>query len=253
MRHPRRAPGRHRDRLRAVVLKMAASTTVIVTGAFGVLGEAVARRFLAGGACLGLIDRAPVPAWARASFGVPHRLCGDVDLTDAPAAAAAVDAIAQATGGLDVLVNVAGGFQWQRLANDGYAAWESMFAINLKTAVIACSAALPHLLARGAGRIINIGAGAAARAVAGMGAYTASKIGVERLSESLAEEFKDRNILVNTVLPGTLDTPRNRADMPGADFSRWVSPGAVADVIAFLASEGARAVTGAAIRVAGRS
>ena len=130
--------------------------------------------------------------------------------------------------------------------------WEGMFAINLKTAVIACSAALPHLSARGAGRIINIGAGAAARAAAGMGAYTASKIGVERLSESLADELKDRNILVNTVLPGTLDTPRNRADMPEADFSRWVDPDAVADVVAFLASEGARAVTGAAIRVSGR-
>ena len=85
-----------------------------------------------------------------------------------------------------------------------------------------------------------------------MGAYTASKAGVERLTESLAEELKDRNVTVNSVLPGTLDTPRNRADMPGADFSRWVAPEALADVIAFLASDAARAVTGAAIRVSGR-
>jgi NAD(P)-dependent dehydrogenase (short-subunit alcohol dehydrogenase family) len=127
-----------------------------------------------------------------------------------------------------------------------------MFAMNLKTAVIACSAALPYLGARGPGRIINIGAGAAARAAAGMGAYTASKAGVERLTESLAEELKDRQITVNCVLPGTLDTPRNRADMPQADFSRWVAPQAVADVVAFLASDAARAVTGAAIRVSGR-
>jgi NAD(P)-dependent dehydrogenase (short-subunit alcohol dehydrogenase family) len=85
-----------------------------------------------------------------------------------------------------------------------------------------------------------------------MGAYTASKAGVERLSESLAEELKDRFITVNTVLPGTLDTPRNRQDMPQADFGRWVQPQALADVVVFLASEGARAVTGAAVRVFGR-
>jgi NAD(P)-dependent dehydrogenase (short-subunit alcohol dehydrogenase family) len=124
--------------------------------------------------------------------------------------------------------------------------------MNLKTAVIACRAALPHLIARGSGRIVNVGAGAAGRAGAGMGAYAASKAGVERLTESLAEELKDRSINVNTVLPGTLDTPRNRQDMPQADFKRWVQPEALADVIAFLASEGARAVTGAAIRVFGR-
>ncbi len=252
MRHPRRAPGRYCGCLRAVVLKMTASTSVIVTGAFGILGAAVARRFLADGARLGLIDRVPVPEWASTGFGAPHQLRGNVDLTDAPAAAAAIGAIVNAAGGLDVLVNVAGGFQWQPLAQGGYAVWESMFAINLETAVIACSGALPHLTARGAGRIINIGAGAASRAAAGMGAYTASKVGVERLSESLADELKDHNILVNTVLPGTLDTPRNRSDMPDADFSRWVSPEAVADVVAFLASHGARAVTGAAVRVSGR-
>jgi NAD(P)-dependent dehydrogenase (short-subunit alcohol dehydrogenase family) len=124
--------------------------------------------------------------------------------------------------------------------------------MNLKTALAVSRAALPHLLARGTGRIVNIGAGAAGRAAAGMGAYTASKAGVERLSEALAEEVKDRNITVNTILPGTLDTPANRAAMPDADTTRWVEPAAVADVAAFLASGAARAVTGAAIRVFGR-
>jgi NAD(P)-dependent dehydrogenase (short-subunit alcohol dehydrogenase family) len=139
------------------------------------------------------------------------------------------------------------------LLSEGEAAiWEQMFTMNLMTAVIACRAVLPHLIARGAGRIINIGAGAAGRAAAGMGAYAASKAGVERLTESLAEELKDRAITVNTILPGTLDTPRNRTDMPKADFSRWVQPEALADVVVFLAGEGARAVTGAAIRVFGR-
>jgi NAD(P)-dependent dehydrogenase (short-subunit alcohol dehydrogenase family) len=224
---------------------------VIVTGAFGVLGAAVARKFADAGAQVGLLDRAAPPEWTH-TFPAPHRLFAGIDLTDAAATTAAVREFSEFAGGLDVLVNVAGGFQWRQLSADALEVWETMFAMNLKTAVIACSAALPYLGARGPGRIINIGAGAAARAAAGMGAYTASKAGVERLTESLAEELKDRQITVNCVLPGTLDTPRNRADMPQADFSRWVAPQAVADVVSFLASDAARAVTGAAIRVSGR-
>lgn len=226
--------------------------SVLVTGAFGALGAAVARKFAAQGATLGLIDRVAAPGWALEEFKPPHLLRGEVDLADARAAAAAVRDISEHAGGLDVLVNVAGGFTWQPLATGKVEVWDEMFTMNLKTAVIVCSAALPHLSSQGSGRIINIGAGAAARAAAGMGAYTASKAGVERLSEALAEELKERNITVNSVLPGTLDTVRNRAEMPAADFSRWVAPEAVADVVAFLASDAARAVNGAAIRVFGR-
>jgi NAD(P)-dependent dehydrogenase (short-subunit alcohol dehydrogenase family) len=231
---------------------MSAERVVLITGAFGVLGAAVARRFAGEGARVVLLDRAPAPEWAQREFKAPHLLVGEVDLADEKAAAQAMQRAAQLTGGLDVLVNVAGGFQWQLLGEGELAIWDAMFAMNLKTAVIACRAALPYLIARGSGRIVNVGAGAAGRAAAGMGAYAASKAGVERLTESLAEELKDRSINVNTVLPGTLDTPRNRQDMPQADFKRWVQPEALADVIAFLASEGARAVTGAAIRVFGR-
>jgi len=225
--------------------------SVLVTGAFGALGAAVARQFAGQGATLGLLDRVAAPAWARDEFQAPHLLRGNVDLADAGAAGAAVDQVSAHAGGLDVLVNVAGGFKWQPLMDGTDEVWEAMFTMNLKTAVIVCRAALPHLTSGGAGRIINIGAGAAARAAAGMGAYTASKAGVERLTESLAEELKERHITVNAVLPGTLDTARNRADMPGADFSRWVAPAAVAEVVAFLASDAARAVNGAAIRVFG--
>mgnify|MGYP001544585854 FL=1 len=128
-----------------------------------------------------------------------------------------------------------------------------MFAANLKTAVVSIKAALPRLLESSAGRIINVGAGAAARpAGAGMGAYAASKAGVHKLTESLAAELKDRGITVNAVLPGTIDTPQNRAAMPNADFARWVRPEAIAAVIAFLASEQAAAVTGALVPVYGR-
>jgi len=226
--------------------------TVVITGAFGALGAAVARKFARAGSRLGLLDRAGVADWATREFAAPHVLVGGVDLADAAAAEAALQKIVTSAGGLDVLVNVAGGFRRETLEGGDMATWELMFTMNLKTAVAASRAALPHLVARGGGRIINIGAAAAGRAAAGMGAYSASKAGVERLTEALAEEVKDRNITVNTILPGTLDTAANRAALPDADVSRWVHPDAVADVAAFLASPEARAVTGAAIRVFGR-
>lgn len=231
---------------------MSAQRMVVITGAFGVLGAAVAEAFTAQGARVGLIDRVAPPEWAQQKFPTPHVLVGGVDLAELAAAEQAMQQIAAQAGGIDALVNVAGGFMWQPLETGDLAVWDQMFAMNLKTAVVACRAALPHLVKRGAGRIVNIGAGAAGRAAAGMGAYAASKAGVERLTESLAQELKDRAITVNAVLPGTLDTPRNRADMPDADTSRWVAPAALADVVTFLASDAARAVTGAAIRVFGR-
>jgi NAD(P)-dependent dehydrogenase (short-subunit alcohol dehydrogenase family) len=116
--------------------------------------------------------------------------------------------------------------------------------------VAASQAALAHL-PRG-GRIVNIGANAALKAGAGMGAYTASKSGVMRFTEALAEELKGRDITVNAVLPSTLDTPANRADMPKADFSRWVPPEQLAGVIMFLLSPQASVITGALIPVVGR-
>jgi NAD(P)-dependent dehydrogenase (short-subunit alcohol dehydrogenase family) len=221
---------------------------VVVTGGFGQLGSAVARAFESTVASVAALDRAPAPKGASG----PRLLLGEVDLTLLAPAEQAMRKVIERFGRIDVLVNVAGGFTWQTLADGDVAAWDQMYAINLKTAVVTSKAALPHLLAAGAGRIINIGAGAAAKAAAGMGAYTASKSGVQRLTESLSEELKDRGITVNAVLPGTIDTPQNRADMPNADHSRWVAAEAIADVVVFLASPAARAITGAAIPVFGR-
>lgn len=227
---------------------------VAVTGAYGNLGVAVARAFAAIGAKVALIDfAASPPAAIEQEFGQAHLLLGGVDLSDFDAARGAIERIAARFGGLDVLVNVAGGFRWQTLEGGELGVWDLMYKLNLRTAVNASKAALAHLLARAGARcIVNVGAGAAARAGAGMGAYTASKSGVARLTESLAEELKDRGIRVNAVLPGIIDTPQNRKDMPDADFSRWVPPAAIADVIVFLASDAARAVTGAAVPVFGR-
>jgi len=227
---------------------------VVITGAFGALGRAVATAFAQRGAQLALLDVAPQPPTViREHLGPAPLIFGGVDLTDMEATRRVMAATAMRFGTLDVLVNIAGGFQWEKLEDGDPETWDQLYAMNLRTAVVCCKAALPAMLERGAGRIVNIGAAAAvARAGAGMGAYTASKAGVLRLTESLSEELKDRGITVNAILPGTIDTPRNRADMPDADFSRWVAPEAIADVILFLASEAARAVTGAAIPVVGR-
>lgn len=229
------------------------SQVVVVTGAFGALGRAVARAFAARGARLALLDVAPQPpAAVREQLGTEPLLFGGVDLSDMEATRRVMSVVAMHFGGIDVLVNVAGGFRWVTLEGGDVEAWDDLYTMNLRTAVVCCKAAVPSLLARGRGRIVNIGAGAALKAGAGMGAYTASKAGVQRLTESLSEELKDRGVTVNAILPGTIDTPRNRADMPDADFTRWVPPEAIAQVIVFLASDAASAVTGASIPVFGR-
>ena len=226
---------------------------VVVTGAFGVLGAAVARAFAAHGARLATLDLAMHPPEALAAeLGEQHLLLGGVDLGELESSRRAMAAAAMRFGGIDVLVNVAGGFQWQTLLEGDVETWDQLYRMNLRTAVVACKVALPALIERGRGAIVNVGAGAAARASAGMGAYTASKAGVQRLTESLADELKEHGIRVNAVLPSIIDTPRNRADMPNADHSRWVRPEALAEAVMFLASDAASAVTGAALPVRGR-
>jgi NAD(P)-dependent dehydrogenase (short-subunit alcohol dehydrogenase family) len=228
-------------------------TVVVITGAFGVLGSAVARTFGQAGARLALVDVTQPSAELQRDFGgAGHMLLGGADLADLDATRKAMAAIAMRFGGIDVLVNVAGGFRWEKIEDGDVGTWDSLYSMNLRSAVVASKCALPAMLERGAGRIINIGAGAAGKAALGMGAYAASKAGVQRFTEALAEELKDRNITVNAILPGIIDTPRNRLDMPKGDFTRWVSPEAIAQVILFLASAQAAAVTGAAIPVFGR-
>jgi NAD(P)-dependent dehydrogenase (short-subunit alcohol dehydrogenase family) len=155
-------------------------------------------------------------------------------------------------GRIDALMNIAGGFRLATLEASDAALWDLLFRINVQTAANAARAALPALKASGTGRIVNVGAGAALKAEAGMGPYAAAKSGVHRLTEALSQELKDAGVTVNAVLPSIIDTPQNRADMPKADFSRWVAPADLAEVILFLASEAARAVTGALVPVTGR-
>jgi NAD(P)-dependent dehydrogenase (short-subunit alcohol dehydrogenase family) len=227
------------------------SRVFAITGASGVLGSTVARAVVAQGCRAALIDHV---------HHTPHGLTdgddvlilGGVDLTDAESATAAVEAAAARFGGLDVVLNIAGGFSWETVEGGGWDTWHRLFLLNVQTAANVCRAAIPHLKASKAGRIVNVGANGAVKASLGMGAYAASKAGVHSLTQALSEELKAHGVTVNAVLPSILDTPANRADMPKADFSAWVTPDELAAVMLFLASEKASAVTGALIPVTGR-
>ena len=226
---------------------------IVVTGAFGILGAAVAKAAAAGGDRIALLDFAPEPPDGLvADCGPGAFVLSGVDLTDPASAHLSVNTAASALGGIDALLNIAGGFSWQTLADGDAETWERLYRLNVATAANACRVALPHLRGSQSGRIVNVGANAALRSGAGMGAYAASKAGVHRLTESLAEELKADGITVNAVLPSILDTPANRADMPKADPALWVSPAELSAVILFLASEAASAVTGALVPVTGR-
>jgi len=222
---------------------------LVVTGADGALGQAVAKTLRAYGAKLALISHAGLGKGNQVP-GAWHY--GGIDLTLEAAARSTMEQIARDAGRLDGLINIAGGFRWEKLSEGTIDSWDAMYKLNLRTAVVSCQAALPYLLRSPCGRIVNVGAMGAQKAAAGMGPYAASKAGVAQLTEALADELKDRGITVNAILPSTLDTPKNRLDMPQADFKRWVTLSEAAEVIAFLVSDKASAVTGALIPVAGR-
>ena len=219
-----------------------------ITGGHGVLGSAVARVATDRGWRVALIDHASAP---------PGVICentyGGVDLTDAAAAQAAFERLQTDFGGLDALFNVAGGFIWQTLEDGDPAAWGKLHALNLVTCLNATRAALPLVKASAAGRIVNVGAAGAVKAAAGMGAYAASKQGVHKLTESLAEELKGAGVTVNAVLPSIIDTPANRADMPKADHESWPKPEQIAATILFLAAPENQVTTGAIMPVSGRT
>ena len=219
--------------------------SVIVTGGFGVLGRVVAAAFAEKGDRVARIDFAPESMDAGPNM---IDLAG-VDLSDPVAASAAVERVKEELGGIDVLVNIAGGFTWETLSDGSPDSWRRMYAMNVLTAVTMTKAALPALVGAKGGRIINIGAGAAIKADMGMGAYAASKAGIHRFTEALAAELAGRDVTVNAILPSIIDTPTNRKDMPDADFGSWVQPQAVADVVLFLASPQARSIHGALIPV----
>lgn len=223
---------------------------IVLTGAAGHLGRAVAHHFAARGATLVLID-VDHDRLLQAYGDVSERLMlTAADLRDAVRTAAVVQAVLHRFGGIDVLVNVAGGFRMGETVHEtSDETWNFLFDLNTRTLLNMCRAVVPTMRARGRGRIVNVGAYGALHGGALMGAYAASKSSVIRLTEAMAAELREHGIGVNCVLPTIIDSPDNRAAMPDADPSRWVSPEALAEVIGFLASDAARAMHGAAVPV----
>ncbi len=208
---------------------------LIITGALGALGKVVAEIAQSRGARVAGIDHAP----SQVSATTERIEIGGVDLSDPAQAKTAVETAAKHFGKLDALINIAGGFAFESVGDGDIKTWQRMHALNVLTALNTSHAALPHLAASKAGRIVNIGAMGALQASSGMGPYAASKAGVHRLTEALASEWKGK-------------VTANRADMPKADFSKWVTPQELTEVILFLASDAASGVTGALIPVSGR-
>jgi len=221
--------------------------TVMLTGAAGNLGRAVAAAF--GDANVVLLDlkRGSLQDTERQMFIA-------ADLLDAQSVQSAVDQTVQRFKRIDVLCNIAGGFRMGSAVHETTDKdWDFMLNVNARTVLNMSRAVVPVMLKDGGGKIVNIGAFAAQKGAAQMGAYIASKSAVIRLTEAMAAELREKNINVNCVLPTIIDTPENRKAMPDADPKRWVAPEDLAKAIAFLASDAARAIHGAALPVTGLS
>jgi len=228
----------------------------VITGAAGNLGQATARKFHALNYQLALLDRSTESLKSLSEeLGNERVSTYAVDLINPESVQGVVKRICDDLGHIEVLANIAGGFTMGPLIQDTQNRdWDFMFDLNARSVFHMCREVLPVMLANQAsGRIINVSARAALNGKAKMGPYCASKSAVLTLTESLAAENWSNDINVNCILPGTIDTPQNRADMPNADFSSWVAPSQLADVVAFLASADASAVNGAAIPVFGKS
>ena len=223
--------------------------SVLVTGASGNLGRAVAKAFSDLGARLILMDM------RRGDLKDSEKqLVLETNLLDAESLRAAMAKALERFGRIDVLCNIAGGFRMGSPVHETKDAdWDFLFGLNARSVLNTARAAVPAMLKAGGGKIVNIGAFAAQRGAANMGAYIASKSAVIRLTESMAAELREKNINVTCVLPTIIDTPENRAAMPNADPRKWVAPQDLAAVIVFLASDAARAIHGAAIPVTGLS
>jgi NAD(P)-dependent dehydrogenase (short-subunit alcohol dehydrogenase family) len=218
---------------------------VVVTGAAGALGGAVVTHFADLGAKVAQLD--------VIALDNPHysAVC---DLTDADACTSEIVSVEAALGPITVLANIAGGFAMGQAVHETDAdTWDFLMGLNAHSVLNMAQAVVPGMLQSGSGKIINIGAGAGQRGAGQMGAYSASKSVVIRLTEAMSDELKDQGINVNCILPSIIDTERNRADMPDADFDKWVTPAAMAGVIGFLASRAADPIHGAALPVTGLS
>ncbi|MGM4985849.1 MULTISPECIES: SDR family NAD(P)-dependent oxidoreductase [Rhizobium] len=232
-----------------------AEPVVMVTGAAGNLGRAVVHELVANRYLLVCVERG-FEALERlsANVGQPSDMVhlSGIDLTDADACKGAVDRTLEKFGRIDALVNTVGGFETGPVSEAGIDQWDRLFRMNAQTAYTISAAVLQPMQQAGYGRIVHISAAPGLKAGANQAAYAASKGAVIRLTEAIAAENRDNRISANCILPGTIDTPQNRAAMPNAKTDSWVQPGDIAKLIGFLVSPAGGVVTGAAIPATGR-
>jgi NAD(P)-dependent dehydrogenase (short-subunit alcohol dehydrogenase family) len=227
---------------------------VIITGANGNLGSALARILASRGAILVLVSHEKALLHNLKQEIGNQAFDFECNLINSEAVNHCYQQIISQFGKVDILANIAGGFTMGPLLhNTSDKDWDFMMDLNARTVFNSCRSILPHFLENKSGKIVNVSARAAKEGKAKMAPYCASKAAVITLTEALAAEYRFDNINVNCILPGTIDTPQNRADMPNADFSKWVQPTELAEVIIFLTSTLAKAVNGAAVPVFGKS
>jgi NAD(P)-dependent dehydrogenase (short-subunit alcohol dehydrogenase family) len=221
---------------------------VLITGAKGGLGSFVTQCFLGSGATVVGASR----SISQEDFPLPNFVALPVDFTKSAAVNRAVGSVFDRYQRLDVLVHVVGAFAGGTpVAETDDATWEQMRDLNLTSAFYVLRAAIPHLRKSGSGRVVAIGSLTAVEPHAGLGAYVTFKSALVSLVRTVALENKDAGLTANVILPGTMDTPANRKAMPGADFSKWLKPAEVADLILWVADERAAHITGTAIPIDG--
>jgi len=231
----------------------------IVTGATGALGRVVAKTLLENGVKVVTSYRTEEKLAELLEFvgKLKNNLTGfKGDVTDEQSVRSLVQKTLEKHGKVDILLNIAGAYVGGAdVANTEESQWDSMMNVNLKSAFLCSKAVLPHMIKQNYGKIVSVSSRAAVekRWRARSGAYAASKAGVIVLTETIAEEVKNYDINVNCIMPSIIDTPSNRRSFPKADFSKWVDPREIAEVIRFLVSDASKAISGASIPVYGKA
>jgi NAD(P)-dependent dehydrogenase (short-subunit alcohol dehydrogenase family) len=232
---------------------------VLVTGATGALGRIVTRRFLESGAVVAAAYREEVKFRELVDFvgGVKETFIGfKADVTSEAEVGAMVKGLLGRHGRIDALLNLVGTYRGgSEIAATGEDDWDFLMRTNLKSAFLCCRAVLPAMMKAGAGRIVCVGARPAVenKGRAKSGAYAVSKAGVVVLTETIAEETRKSGVTANCIVPGTIDTPKNRTAIAGADPSKWADPEAIAEILLFLVSDASSVTSGAVIPVYGKS
>jgi len=220
----------------------------LITGAKGGLGNFVTKAFLDAGATVAGSSR------SIEDKDFPHAkfVAFPAELSNLDSAQKLVDSVIARFGRIDALVHLVGAFEGGKpVAETDDGLWHRLQQTNFLSALSMFRAVIPHMRKAGSGRIIAIGSRAAVLPKPGIAAYSVSKAALLALVRAVALENKDAGITANIVMPGTMDTPANRAAMPKADASKWVPPAQVADLLVYLSSGRAASVNGAAVPVYG--